>query len=195
MAINNYELVNKPYTRGLGDAMVTIVEIRLQDGNRYSVNMRELPGDRTGESENVLIQAVLDILKAELDPSAAIVKAQQELVEVKKAQELSKVTDKMIYVLVRNLVIGKTFPNGYSYKEIASLLPPFEPAKNYKQGDLVTYEDPNYVELDGEGKRIVILVNTDFTYFNEGMHELEGQLTSNNTVSICKFKPDKVLHL
>lgn len=195
MAINNYELTNKPYTRGFGDAMVTIVEIRLQDGNRYSANMRELPGDRTGESENVLIQAVLDILKAELDPSSAIVKTQQELVEVKKAQELSKVTDKMIYVLVRNLVIGKTFPNGYSYKEIASLLPPFESTKKYKQGDLVTYEDPNYVELDGEGKRIVILVNTDFTYFNEGMHELEGQLASNGTLSICKFKPNDVLHL
>ena len=138
---------------------------------------------------------MLDILKSELDPSAAIVKAQQELVEVKKAQELSKVTNKMIYVLVRNLVIGKTFPNGYSSKEIASLLPPFESAKKYKQGDLVTYEDPNYVELDGEGKRIVILVNTDFTYFNEGMHELEGQLASNQTLTICKFKPDDALHL
>lgn len=195
MAISNYELATKPYLRGSGDNIRTVVEIRLEDGTRYSTNMRELSGDRTGESENVLIQAVLDILKAELDPSSAIVKAQQELVEVKKAQELSKVTDKMTYVLVRNLVIGKTFPNGYSYKEIASLLPLFEPAKKYKQGDLITYEDPNYVELDGEGKRIVILVNTDFTYFNEGMHELEGQLASNNTVSICKFKPDKVLHL
>lgn len=195
MTINNYELASKPYTRGFGDNIKTVVEIRLSEDNRYSANMRELAGDRTNESEDVLIQAVLDILKAELDPSAAIVKAQQELVEVKKAQEISKVTDKMIYVLVRNLVIGKTFPNGYSYKEIASLLPPFESTKKYKQGDLVTYEDPNYVELDGEGKRIVILVNTDFTYFNEGMHELEGQLASNGTLSICKFKPNDVLHL
>ena len=195
MTINNYELASKPYTRGFGDNIKTVVEIRLSEGNRYSANMRELAGDRTNESEDVLIQAVLDILKAELDPSAAIVKAQQELVEVKKAQEISKVTDKTIYVLVRNLVIGKTFPNGYSYKEIASLLPPFESTKKYKQGDLVTYEDPNYVELDGEGKRIVILVNTDFTYFNEGMHELEGQLASNGTLSICKFKPNDVLHL
>jgi len=36
MAINNYELVNKPYTRGLGDSTVTVVEIRLSEGNRYS---------------------------------------------------------------------------------------------------------------------------------------------------------------
>ena len=64
MAINNYELASKPYTRGLGDKTVTVVEVKLADGSRYSTNMRELAGDRTDESEDVLIQDVLDILKA-----------------------------------------------------------------------------------------------------------------------------------
>ena len=45
MAINNYELASKPYTRGLGDNIKTVVEIRLSEGNRYSTNMRELTGD------------------------------------------------------------------------------------------------------------------------------------------------------
>lgn len=81
MAISNYELANKPYTRGLGDNTVTVVEIRLFEGNRYSTNMRELAGDRTSEQEDVLIQAVLDIIKAELDPGSAIVKAQAKLEE------------------------------------------------------------------------------------------------------------------
>lgn len=83
MAINNYTLATKPYTRGFGDQTTTVVEIRLQDGNRYSTNQRELVGDRTQDKEDVLIQAVLDIVKAELDPGSAVVKTQQELVETK----------------------------------------------------------------------------------------------------------------
>lgn len=79
MAINNYELAGKPYTRGLGDNLKTVVEIHLSDGTRYSTNLRELAGDRTTEQEDVLIQAVLDIIKAELDPGSAIVKAQAEI--------------------------------------------------------------------------------------------------------------------
>ena len=47
MAINNYTLATKPYTRGFGDQTKTVVEIRLQDGNRYTTNQRELAGDRT----------------------------------------------------------------------------------------------------------------------------------------------------
>ena len=64
MAINNYELASKPYTRGFGDNIKTVVEIRLSEGNRYSTNMRELVGDRTSEPEDALIQDVLDILKS-----------------------------------------------------------------------------------------------------------------------------------
>ena len=190
MAINNYELANKPYTRGLGDAMVTIVEIRLQDGNRYSADMRELPGDRTGESENVLIQAVFDILKAELDPSSAIVKTQQELVEVKKAQELSKVTDKMIHVLVLNSVMSKNIGYGTTYKELVELIPLAEVGKTYLPHDLITIEDPNHVEVNGEGKRILVQLNKEFTYNGEPVSDFatNGTLEQNGTGVAWKFE-------
>ena len=88
MAINNYELAGKPYTRGLGDNLKTVVEIRLSEGSRYSTNLRELAGDRTNEPEDTLIQAVLDIIKAELDPGSAIVKAQAEIEQA--VQSLAK---------------------------------------------------------------------------------------------------------
>ena len=93
MAINNYELASKPYTRGFGDNIKTVVEIRLSEGNRYSTNMRELSGDRTSEPEDVLIQAVLDILKAELDPGSAIVKTQAKLQEAE--QKLAEAEQKV----------------------------------------------------------------------------------------------------
>ena len=84
MAISNYELASKPYTRGLGDKTVTVVEVKLADGSRYSTNMRELAGDRTGDSDDVLIKAVLDIVKTEIDPSSAIVQAQEQLNKTKE---------------------------------------------------------------------------------------------------------------
>ena len=84
MTVSNYELANRPYTRCFGDDTTTVVEIRLQDGNRYSTNQRVLSGDRINEPEDALIQAVLDILKAELDPGAAIVKAQAQLQEAEQ---------------------------------------------------------------------------------------------------------------
>ena len=97
MAINNYELATKPYLRGSGDNIRTVIEIRLEDGNRYSTNMRELAGDRTNEPDDVLIQAVLDILKAELDPGSAIVKTQAQLEQAnqKIAHNKSEQTDSL----------------------------------------------------------------------------------------------------
>lgn len=79
MAINGYNLSTKPYLRISGSNVETVVEIQLSEGNRYSTNSRSFPGDRTNESEDVLIQAVLDVLKSELDPSSAIVQAQNKL--------------------------------------------------------------------------------------------------------------------
>ena len=103
MAINNYTLATKPYTRGFGDKTTTVVEIRLQEGNRYSTNQRELVGDRTQDNEETLIQSVLNIIKAELDPGSAIVQAQskieqteQKLTETENKQnELLEITDKI----------------------------------------------------------------------------------------------------
>ena len=63
---------------------MTVVEVKLADGSRYSTNMRELAGDRTGDSDDVLIKAVLDIVKTEIDPSSAIVQAQEQLNKTKE---------------------------------------------------------------------------------------------------------------
>ena len=129
MAINNYELASKPYTRRFGDNIKTVVEIRLSEGNRYSTNMRELSGDRISEPEDVLIQDVLDILKAELDPGSAIVKAQAQLEQANqkiaqnesernKLAALTNKIDKVVRVMAQDSIIGgKKFSYGTTYKE------------------------------------------------------------------------------
>jgi len=202
MAINNYELATKPYTRGFGNNVTTVVEIRLQDGNRYSTNQRELVGDRTNESDDVLIQAVLDILKAELDPGSAIVKAQQDLVMAKNKQdELSKIvkqqqetnilTQRMIKIMVLNSVMSENIVYGTIYKDLVSLLPVLKRGETYFEEDLVTIEDPDHVEQNGEGKHVIVQVNREFEYTGQTFREFEGEMSRNGIVAVWKWVPPK----
>ena len=202
MAINNYELASKPYTRGFGDNIKTVVEIRLSEGNRYSTNMRELVGDRTNEPEDVLTQAVLDILKAELDPGSAIVKAQAQLeqAEQKIAQNkteqnrlsaLANKIDKVVRVIAQDSIMGEKIAYGTTYKELVELFPFAEEGKVYQPGDMFVVEDPEHVELNGEGKRVLIQTNQAFSYKGESLKQLEGGPSQNGLLAIWKWDGQK----
>ena len=202
MAINNYELASKPYTRGLGDNIKTVVEIRLSEGNRYSTNMRELTGDRTNEQEDVLIQAVLDILKAELDPGAAIVQAQakleqaeQQIAQNKSEQDrlsaLANKIDKVVRVMAQDSIMGEKITYGTTYKELVELFPAAEEVKVYQPGDMFVIEDPEHVELNGEGKRVLIQTNQAFTYKGESIKQLEGVPSQNGLLAVWKWDGTK----
>lgn len=201
MAISNYELASKPYTRGFGENVATVVEIRLSEGNRYSTNMRELAGDRTAEQEDVLIQAVLDILKAELDPGAAIVQAQakleqaeQQIVQNKNEQDrlsaLANKIDKVVRVMAQDSIMGKKIAYGTTYKELVELFPFVEEGKAYQPGDMFVIEDPEHVEVNGEGKRILVQLNKEFTYNGEPVSAFatNGSLEQNGTGVAWKFE-------
>ena len=202
MAINNYELASKPYTRGFGDNIKTVVEIRLSEGNRYSTNMRELSGDRTNESEDVLIQAVLDILKAELDPGSAIVKAQaqleqaeQQIAQNKSGQDrlaaLANKIDKVVRAMAQDSIMGEKIAYGTTYKELVELFPFAEEGKAYQPGDMFVVEDPEHAELNGEGKRVLIQTNQAFTYKGESLKQLEGGPSQNGLLAIWKWEGQK----
>ena len=209
MAINNYELASKPYTRGFGNNVATVVEIRLSEGNRYSTNMRELAGDRTNESEDVLIQDVLDILKAELDPGSAIVKTQAKLQEAeqKLAETEQKATqveakqndlealanriNKVVRVMAQDSIMGEKISYGTTYKEMVELFPLAEVGKVYEPGSIFAVEDPSHVEINGEGKRILIQTNQSFTYQGETLAQLEGTPYQNGVLATWKFSASK----
>lgn len=209
MAINNYELASKPYTRGFGDNIKTVVEIRLSEGNRYSTNMRELVGDRTNESEDVLIQDVLDILKSELDPGSAIVKTQAKLQETeqKLAETEQKATqveakqndlealanriNKVVRVMAQDSIMGEKVAYGTTYKELVELFPLAEEGKAYQPGDMFVIEDPEHVELNGEGKRVLIQTNQAFSYKGESLKQLEGVPSQNGLLAIWKWEGQK----
>lgn len=146
MAINNYELAGKPYTRGFGDNLKTVVEIRLSEGNRYSTNMRELAGDRTGDSEDVLIKAVLDIVKTEIDPSSAIVQAQEQLEKANKDLTANKENIDSVSAITEVLIALAIGQNGgmstNTYSKVAQFIKPLVKDRRYVNGDIVSMPYP-----------------------------------------------------
>lgn len=202
MSVNNYTLATKPYIRGFGDQTKTVVEIRLQDGNRYSTNQRELVGDRTQDNEEALIQAVLDILKAELDPGSAIVQAQskveQTVLKLTQAEnkqnellELTNKINKVVRVMAQDSIMGEKIAYGTTYKELVELFPLVKNGESYSPGSMFAIEDPEHVELNGEGKRILIQTNQQFIYQGESLKQLEGGPYQNGILAVWKWQAPK----
>ena len=164
--------------------------------------MRELVGDRTSEPEDVLIQAVLDILKAELDPGNAIVKTQAQLEqanqkiaqnesEQNKLAALTNKIDKVVRVMAQDSIMGEKIAYGTTYKELVELFPLVEEGKAYQPGDMFVVEDPEHVELNGEGKRVLIQTNQAFIYKGESLKQLEGGPSQNGLLAIWKWEGQK----
>lgn len=202
MAINGYNLSTKPYLRISGSNVETVVEIQLSEGNRYSTNSRSFPGDRTNEPEDVLIQDVLDILKAELDPGSAIVKTQAQLEqanqkiaqnesEQNRLSALANKIDKVVRVMAQDSIMGEKVSYGTTYKEMVELFPLAEVGKVYEPGAIFVVEDPSHAEINGEGKRILIQTNQSFTYQGETLAQLEGAPSRNGLLAIWKWEGQK----
>lgn len=203
----NYKLTGNPILKG--EKNVTIVTIEKEEPGRYSYERVELPGNRTNDNEEVLIQAVLDFIRTELDPTNAIVTAQAKLQEAeqKLAQTEAKQTatdqevkhnkaetdryGKIIHAVVLNAVAGKTIAYGTNYKELVELIPLAEVGKHYMAHDLITIEDPAHVEVDGEGKRILVQLNKEFTYNGEPVSDFarNGRLEMDGTGAAWKYEP------
>ena len=194
----------------------TVVTIRKEQPFTYYT--RELDGDHQGDSDEKIIQAVLEQVRAELDPTSAIVQAQaklqetqaklqeaeQKLVEteakqtatdqaVKHNQEETDRYGKIIHAVVLNAVAGKTNAYGTNYKELVELIPLAEVGKHYMAHDLITLEDPAHVEVDGEGKRILIQLNREFTYNGEPASDFarNGRLEMDGTGAAWKYEPQE----
>ena len=209
-----YKLTGSPILKG--EKNVTIVTIEKEEPGRYGYERVELPGNRTNDNEEVLVQAVLDFIRTELDPTNAIVQAQAKLeqnlakleqTEQKLAQTEAKQTatdqevkhnkaetdryGKIIHAVVLNAVAGKTIAYGTNYKELVELIPLAEIGKHYLAHDLITIEDPTHVEVDGEGKRILVQLNKEFTYNGEPVSDFarNGRLEMDGTGAAWKYEP------
>ena len=188
MAINNYELAGKPYTRGFGDNLKTVVEIRLSDGTRYSTNMRELVGDRTGESDDVLIKAVLDIVKTEIDPSSAIVQTQEQLKQAKEDLTANKEYLESVSAITEVLSAVVVSQNGgmptFAYEKVANFIKPLVKSNRYSNGDIVAMLYPFETNAKWpKGTQTIFMfqmrANEGFTYKDQLLSDMlqQGVLT------------------
>ena len=203
----NYELAATPIYRQPEN--VTIVTIKKEHGQRYSYEQAGLAGDRTHESQEVLIQAVLDVIKAELDPASAIVQTQakleqtqsnleqtkQQLIQAETKQNdleaLANRINKVVRVMAQDSIMGEKVSYGTTYKEMVELFPLAEIGKVYEPGAIFAVEDPNHTEINGEGKRILIQTNQSFTYQGETLAQLEGTPSQNGVLATWKFGAPK----
>lgn len=209
-----YKLTGSPILKG--EKNVTIVTIEKEETGRYSYERVELPGNRTQDNEEVLIQAVLDFIRTELDPTSALVQARAKLEEThvklqeneqKLAQAEAKQTatdqavkqnkiesdhyGKVSYALVLTLITEKLLQYGTAYRVLVDLIQSAEVGKHYMPGDLITIEDPEHVELDGEGKRVLVQLNREFTYNGEPASDFirNGRLERDGYGTAWKYEP------
>ena len=206
-----FVLVNKFFRVGK-------TEVSIQCDKPLTFFTRELEGDHLGDTDEMLIEAVKEILRTELDPTSAIVQAQAKLQETQaKLQEAEQklaqtetrqtATDeavkhnqaetdrygKITHAIVLNAVAGKTIAYGTIYKELVELIPLAEVGKRYLAHDLITIEDSAHVEVDGEGKRILVQLNKEFTYNGEPVSDFarNGRLEMDGTGAAWKYEPQE----
>ena len=205
-----FVLVNKFFRVGK-------TEVSIQCDKPFTFFTRELEGDRLGDTDETLIEAVKDVLRTELDPTSAIVQTQAKLQETqakleqneqKLAEAEQKATqteakqndlealanriNKVVRVMAQDSIMGEKVSYGTTYKEMVELFPLAEVGKVYEPGAIFAVEDPSHVEVNGEGKRILIQTNQSFTYQGETLAQLEGTPYQNGVLAPWKFNAPKV---
>lgn len=128
-------------------------EVVIHRESPYTIFARELPGDQTGKSDEELIEAVKGIIRTELDPGAAIVKAQAQLEQA--VQTLAKTKTDLtankenldnVSAITEVLIALAIDQNGgmptNTYSKVAQFIKPLVKDRRYVNGDIVSMPYP-----------------------------------------------------
>lgn len=191
-----FKIINK-YLQEEGRTFVSI-----RSANPYTAFERVLIGDRTNESDEVLIQAVLGQVVTEFNPAEGVKKLQEDLhnqaenYEQKLAEKDAKIAEVKAVadwaVLARvtdtdNPLDPTLFKRGLELVELGKT------GKTYQPQEIFTLENPEHIEKFQEGKRVMVQVTEPFTYNGETLEQLES-LHQNGKIGIWKWtepKPEK----
>lgn len=189
-----FKVVNK-YAQ---DANRTFVAIR-QDAP-YTAFDRVLIGDRTSESDDALIEAVLGQIATEFNPADGVKKLQEDLhvqaesYEQKLAEKDTKIAE---VKAVADWAVLAAVTNTESpldptlYARGLELVEAGQAGKTYKPYEIFTVNDPSHTPKYGEGQRVLVQVNQEFTYNNETVADLEGSLSQNGKLAVWKWTEPK----
>lgn len=188
-----FKIINK-YLQEEGRTFVSI-----RSANPYTAFERVLIGDRTNESDEVLIQAVLGQVATELNPADGVKKLQEDLhnqaenYEQKLAEKDTKIAEVKAVadwaVLARvtdtdNPLDPTLFKRGLELVELGKI------GKTYQSQEIFALENPEHIEKFQEGKRVMIQVTEPFTYQGETLDQLES-LHQNGKIGIWKWTEPK----
>lgn len=188
-----FKVVNK-YAQ---DANRTFVAIR-QDAP-YTAFDRVLIGDRTSESDDALIEAVLGQIATELNPAEGVKKLQEDLhVQAqeyeaklaKKDEEIQKVKDVAEWSVLARVTDTDNPLDPTVYKRGLELVDLGKSGATYPAQAIFAIEDPNHIEKFSEGKRVMVQVNQPFTYQGETLDQL-ASLEQNGKLAVWKWTEPK----
>lgn len=188
-----FKIINK-YLQEEGRTFVSI-----RSNNPYTAFERVLIGDRTNESDEALIQAVLGQVATEFNPADGVKKLQEDLhtqaenYEQKLAEKDTKIAEVKAVadwaVLARvtdtdNPLDPTLFKRGLELVELGKI------GKTYQSQEIFALENPEHIEKFQEGKRVMIQVTEPFTYQGESLAQLES-LHQNGKIGIWKWTEPK----
>lgn len=188
-----FKVVNKY----LQEAGKTFVAIR-QDAP-YTAFDRVLIGDRTSESDEALIQAVIGQVTTEFNPADGVKKLQEDLhtqaedYEAKLAEKDTKIAEvKAVadWAVLARVTDTENPLDPTIYKRGLELVDLGKTGKTYKSQEIFTIEDTTHSAQYGEGNRVMVQVNSDFTYNGETLDQL-ASLEQNGKLAVWKWTKPK----
>lgn len=188
-----FKVVNKY----LQETNKTFVAIR-QDAP-YTAFDRVLIGDRTSESDDALIEAVLGQIATEFNPAEGVKKLQEDLhvqaesYEQKLAEKDTKIAE--VKAVADWAVLARVTDTDNPldptiYKRGLELVVLGQSGKTYKSQEIFTLEDASHTAAYGEGNRVMVQVNSDFTYNGETLDQL-ASLEQNGKLAVWKWTKPK----
>ena len=183
----------------------TVVNKFLQGNNRTFVAIRQeepytafdrvLIGDRTNESNDDLIKAVLAQVTTEFNPADGVKQLQEDLITQEQAynQKLAEKEAQIAEVkaIANWSVLARVTDTDNPldptlYKKGLELVDLGQTGKTYQAQEIFTIENPNHVEQYQEGKRVMVQVTEPFTYQGQTLEQLE-ELYQNGKIGLWKW--------
>ena len=191
------------------NAVANTTKVAIKQDFPYRVFEENLPNNRMSEDEAILVEAVLNIVRMELDTSGAIVAIKKELdksVEAnkdaiakiqaltkdneEKASQIQKIKEVAEWNVLARVTDVENPLDPTIFKRGLELVDLGQTGKTYQPQEIFTVEDQNHTEEFGEGKRIMIQVNEPFTYQGENLDQLNS-LYQNGKIGIWKWTKPK----
>lgn len=188
-----FKIINK-YLQEEGRTFVSI-----RQEAPYTAFERVLIGDRTSESDEAVIQAVLGQVATEFNPAEGVKKLQENLhVQAqeyeaklaKKDEEIQKVKDVAEWSVLARVTDVDHPLDPTVYKRGLELVDLGKAGATYPAQAIFAIEDPNHIEKFSEGKRVMVQVNQPFTYQGETLDQL-ASLEQNGKLAVWKWTESK----